>query len=342
MIANLVKKVVAGEHLTAAEARQAMEYMMEGNATPVQIASLLTSLRMKGETEDELLGFAQAMRSLAVPLPLRFADAVDTCGTGGSGRKAFNISTAAAFVVAAGGVPVVKHGNRAASSQSGSADVLEALGVQIRLAPEEANRLLEQTGLSFLFAQLYHPAMKHVMPTRKQLGFRTFFNLLGPLCNPAGVKVQLVGVYDADLTEPVAYVLQRLGIKRAMVVAGLDGMDELTNAAETKVSELKDGRVTTYEVSPEALGLERVARETLSGGTPDENATLIRGIFDGRITGGPRDIVALNAGAALYLAGKAPTLSEGVKEALWIIRSGAACRKLAEVIRLSKEVAHVS
>ncbi|MFC7442122.1 anthranilate phosphoribosyltransferase [Laceyella putida] len=342
MIAALVKKVVEGRHLTAEEAKQAMECMMGGSATPVQIASLLTSLRMKGETIDELLGFAQGMRAQAVPVSTAFADAVDTCGTGGDGGKTFNISTATAFVVAASGIPVVKHGNRAASGKSGSADVLEALGVHIGLKPNEAERLLNQTGLAFLFAQLYHPAMKHVMPTRKELGFRTFFNLLGPLCNPAGVKVQLVGVYDAALTEPVAHVLMRLGIRRAMVVAGRDGLDELTNTAETQVSELRDGRVETYEVTPEAIGLPRVANEEIAGGTPEKNATLIQGIFDGRIEGGARDIVALNAGAVIYLAGKAASLADGVKEALRVIASGAAMRKLDEVIRLSQEVAHVS
>lgn len=342
MIATMVKKVVEGQHLTAGEAKLAMGSMMNGEATPVEIASLLTSLRMKGETIDELYGFAEGMRDKALPMPTRFADAVDTCGTGGDGGKTFNISTAAAFVVAACGIPVVKHGNRAVSGKSGSADVLEALGVNIALKPDEAEQLLKQTGLAFLFAQLYHPAMKHVMPTRKELGFRTFFNLLGPLCNPAGVKVQLVGVYDAQLTEPVAQVLRRLGIKRAMVVAGKDGLDELTHAAETQVSELGEDRVKTYVISPEELGLPRGTSDEIAGGTPAENAALIQRIFDGRTEGGARDIVALNAGAVIYLMGREASLAAGVERAHQVIASGEAKRKLEEVIRISREVAHVS
>ncbi len=341
MIQEVLRKVVSGENLTRLEAYRVMNEMMEGKVTPSQIASLLTSLRMKGETVEELIGFAQGMRSHATRVYHDLPHAVDTCGTGGDGGKTFNISTAAAFVAAAAGVPIAKHGNRAVSSQSGSADVLEELGMDIRLNAKEAQHLLFQTGLCFLFAPLFHQTMRHVMPTRTELGFRTCFNLLGPLVNPAGVKIQLLGVYDPALTENVAHVLSELGIERALVVAGLDGLDEITVTAPTRISEVKEGEVKTYDVTPEQLGVKTFPMEEIAGGSAEYNARLIRGIFDGK-KGAAREVVLVNAGAAIYLAGRASSIREGVRLAAEMIDSGKAKEKLAEVIHASREVRYVS
>lgn len=323
-------KILDGGNLEREEASALMGAMMEGTVPPAQIAAALTGLRIKGETVEELTGLAFAMRAKAEPFPQSASDAVDTCGTGGDGGKTFNISTAAAIVAAAAGVPVAKHGNRAVSSRSGSADVLEALGVPTQLSPEEAGKALQKQGICFLFAPLFHQAMKHVMPVRRELGFRTCFNLLGPLSNPAGVKRQLVGVYDPNLTQPVAEVLTRLGSERVLVVAGLEGIDEISVAGETRISESRDGTIRTFYLTPEELGLSRHPLSALAGGDAEQNAAIIRGVFRGE-PGAPRDVVVANAGAVLYLAGHAASLGEGVEIAAAVIDRGAAEAKLQEM-----------
>lgn len=318
-----------------------MRAIMAGEATAAQIAAFLVALRMKGETVEEIVGFVEAMRERAVALPTRVEGLVDTCGTGGDGADTFNISTAAAIVAAAGGVSVAKHGNRAVSSRCGSADVLEALGVAIQLTPEGAARCLERTGLCFLFAPLYHPSMRHAAGPRREIGLRTVFNLLGPLANPARAERQVVGVYDRRLVPVVAEVLRELGARHCLVVASHDGLDELSIAAPTDVCEVKNGRITSYTVTPEDVGLSRHAPETMRGGNPAANAALIRRIFAGE-KGGARDVVALNAGAALYVGGRAASMAEGVRTAQALIDEGAAAAKLEELIRVSEVLAHAS
>ncbi|MFC4078083.1 anthranilate phosphoribosyltransferase [Salinithrix halophila] len=341
MIQQSLAKVVDGKDLTRRESRELMAAMMEGALSPAQAGAALTALRMKGETVGELTGLATAMREKATRLPAIPSEAVDTCGTGGDGGRTFNISTAAAIVAAGAGVKVAKHGNRAVSSKSGSADVLEALGVDIQQTADDAARALEKTGICFLFAPLFHQAMKHVMPTRKELGFRTCFNLLGPLANPAGVKRQLVGVYDPELTEPVAEVLLSLGSERVMVVSSLDGIDEISVTAETQISEVKDGTVHTRRVTPEELGLTRGTLEDLAGGDANVNARLIRRVLEGE-PGPCRDVVLANAGAVIAIAGKALSLKEGIQLAAEAVDRGAASAKLKEMTESGKEVSYVS
>ncbi|MGA8943847.1 MAG: anthranilate phosphoribosyltransferase [Thermoactinomyces sp.] len=341
MMKSILQKMIDGQNLTQAETNRVMMEMMDGRVSSVQMASFLTALRMKGETVDELIGLAKGIRNQAAPMKYQFEHAVDTCGTGGDGGKTFNISTAAAIVASAAGVPVIKHGNRAVSSKSGSADVLEALNMNIHLNQDEAARLMEKAGLCFLFAPLYHQAMKHVMPTRIKLGFRTCFNLLGPLTNPARVKIQLLGIYDPRLTEKVAYVLAALGVERALVVAGLDGLDEITVSDASRISELKDGEVRTYEVTPESLGVSRSPLAEIAGGTAHENARIIKQIFQGK-PGAPADIVSVNAGAVFYLSNRAGSLAEGTRYAKEIIQSGQAEMQLNKVIQASREVSYVS
>ncbi|PTX59909.1 anthranilate phosphoribosyltransferase [Melghirimyces profundicolus] len=341
MVQQSIAKLIERKDLSRRESETLMSAMMEGRLSSAQAAAALTALRMKGETVEELAGLASSMRSQALRFPRPLTDAVDTCGTGGDGGKTFNISTAAAIVAAAAGVPVAKHGNRAASGKSGSADVLEALGVGIQLTPEEAERALERTRICFLFAPLFHRAMKNVMPTRKELGFRTCFNLLGPLANPAGVKKQLVGVFDPTLTETLARVLLSLGAERAMVVAGLDGIDEITLTGETQISEVRDGSVRTYRITPEELGLQRVPLKALGGGDPSENAGIIRSVLQGE-KGPRRDVVCANAGAVLTIAGHASCLQEGIHLVSEAIDDGRAEAKLKEMARSGKEVSHVS
>lgn len=337
-----LQKVINGESLTKNEAKAVMNQMMLGETSSVKIASLLTALRIKGETVEELIGFAEGMREHATKIehPL-FVDAVDTCGTGGDGSNTFNISTAAAIVAAAADVPVAKHGNRAASSKCGSADVLESLGIEIEANARAAKQLFAKTKLCFLFAPLFHPAMKHVMPTRRELGFRTCFNLLGPLSNPANVTRQLLGVFDPNLTSVIAEVLAALGTKKALVVSSYDGLDELSIAGKTKISELKEGNVTTYELHPEEVGLTLGKKEAIIGGDPETNAAIIQRIFEGE-KGAARDVVVLNAGAVLYVADRVQSIEEGVRLAKELIDQGKAKQKLLEVVEASKEVSHVS
>jgi anthranilate phosphoribosyltransferase len=323
-------RLVAGESLSRGETEELFGALMDGLVSEPIKAALLVALRMKGEAVAEISGAAAAMRSRVIPIPHTSTDLVDTCGTGGDGRGTFNISTAAALVASAAGVSVAKHGNRSVSSKSGSADVLSALGVKIEIDPATAGRALDEVGITFLFAPLLHPAMREVMPVRRELGMRTIFNVLGPLTNPAGARRQVMGVYAKSLVEPIGLVLRDLGAEHALVVHG-DGLDEITTTGTTTVSEVRDGEVRTYTLEPERFGLRRVAVEDLAGGQPDENAVLLRRIFGGE-TGPLADVTALNAGAAIYVAGLAPSLEDGYEAARNALASGAAARKLDALV----------
>jgi anthranilate phosphoribosyltransferase len=322
-------RLTAGESLTREETEDLFGQLMDGQLSETMKAALLIALRMKGEAVAEISGAAAAMRQRAIPIPHVRQGLVDTCGTGGDGRGTFNISTAAALVAAAAGAAVAKHGNRSVSSKSGSADVLAALGVKIEVDPATAGRTLDAVGIAFLFAPLLHPAMREVMPVRRELGMRTIFNVLGPLTNPAGARRQVMGVYAESLVEPIGHVLRDLGAEHALVVHG-DGMDEITTTGRTRVAEVRDGEVRLFDVEPERFGLRRVAQEALAGGTPDENAAAVRRVFGGE-EGALAEVTALNAGAALYVGGLAATLEEGVATARATLASGAAERKLEEL-----------
>jgi anthranilate phosphoribosyltransferase len=329
-------KVVQAMDLQEAEMGEVMTEMMEGKATPAQMGGFLTALRMKGETVEEVTGAARIMRQKATRIDARSSVIVDTCGTGGDGGKTFNISTTAAFVVAAAGLTVAKHGNRAVSSSCGSADVLEALGVNIEVSPEVVEECLQQIGIGFLFAPKLHGAMKHAIGTRRELGLRTVFNLLGPLTNPASATAQLIGVYDPKLTEMFAGVLRNLGTKRAFVVHGADGLDEATITGETRVSELREGAVTTYNLDPVDFFGRTFEGEGLRGGDSKTNAVITRDILAGK-DGAPRKIVLLNAALAIVAGGRAETFGEGIKVAEDCIDSGAARRKLEALIELTRQ-----
>ena len=338
MIKEAIIKIVSKEDLTYEEARDTMLEIMKGETTPTQNAAFLAALSTKStkaETIDEISGCAYAMRSLATPVPHPGMEVLEIVGTGGDGAHSFNISTTTAMVVAAGGVKVAKHGNRAASSLSGTADCLEALGINIQQDPELCQKLLKEAGFCFMFAQKYHAAMKYVGPIRKELGFRTVFNILGPLTNPAKPEMFLLGVYDEYLVEPVAKVLSSLGVKRALVVYGKDRMDEVSASAPTTVCELRDGFYRTFEIKPEDFGLARGIKEEIVGGSPQENAEITRGILNGTITGAKRDIVLMNAGCALYAGKAAASIEEGVKLAAHLIDSGAALETLEKVAKVS-------
>ncbi|MFA5330885.1 MAG: anthranilate phosphoribosyltransferase [Methanoregula sp.] len=329
-----------GKHdLTPAEAESVMDTIMTGQATQAQIGGFLTGLRMKGETPEEIAAFARVMRAHAVRVtPNVSGTLVDTCGTGGDGSQTFNISTASAFVAAGAGVPVVKHGNRGVSSRCGSADVLAALGVAVGTVPAERQaKIVDEIGIAFLFAPNHHPATKYVMAARHELGCRTVFNILGPLANPAGAEAQVLGVYDNTLTGPVAEVLRLLGISRAMVVFG-SGLDEITVTGETNVTELNGGRIANYTVTPEQFGLARAAPTDLVGGDPKENARIVRAVLAGK-KGAHRDIVLMNAGAAIYVGGRAGTLAEGIRLAAESIDSGKAQEKLDALITATRGAA---
>lgn len=340
MIKEAIIKIVNKEDLTYEEAKQTMLEIMNGQTTPTQNAAFLAALSTKStraETIDEISGCAEAMRSLATPVPHPGMEVLEIVGTGGDNAHSFNISTTAAMVIAAAGVKVAKHGNRAASSLSGTADCLEALGVNIRQDPAKALEMLEKTGFCFLFAQLYHAAMKYVGPIRKELGFRTVFNILGPLTNPAKPEMFLLGVYDEYLVEPVAKVLTSLGVKRGFVVFGQDRLDEISASAPTSVCEIRDGFYRTSVIKPEDFGLARGTKDEIVGGTPQENAQITREILSGKQQGTKRNIVLMNAGAALYIAGKADSMADGIALAADLIDSGKAEKKLEEVIKVSNE-----
>ena len=337
MLQNAIRKLVEGISLSEAEIAAAMNVIMEGNATDAQIGSFITALRLKGETIEEITGCAKVMREKAERILPDVDYSIDTCGTGGDGANTFNISTAAAFVAAAGGVVVAKHGNRSVSSRSGSADVLEALGVNISLTPLQVKECIEKTGIGFMFAPTFHKSMKYAAGARKELGIRTVFNVLGPLTNPANAKGQVIGVFKEELTEPIANVLLNLKIDRALVVHGLDGLDEITTTDRTKVSEVKEGRVVSYLISPEDYGLEKSSQQELTGGDAHTNAQIIKSIFKGQV-GPKRDIVILNAGAALYVGKAAGSIKEGVKMAEALIGSGRAMEKLIELQKFTNIV----
>jgi anthranilate phosphoribosyltransferase len=341
MIQEAIKKVVSRENLSRDEARQLMAYIMEGQATDAQIAAVLIALRMKGETIDEITGFAETMREKASKVDNRAHALLDTCGTGGAAVKTFNVSTLSAIIASSAGVSVAKHGNRAMSSKCGTADVLEVLGINIALSPEQAEECLQKTGFCFMFAPLYHKAMKYAVGPRKEIGMRTVFNVLGPLTNPAGANLRVLGVFDQNLTEVIALVLHELGTERAMVVAGYDGLDEITINGPTKITELKDGKVFTYDLTPEQVGLQSYSLEEVSGGDAEFNAQIIRDVLDGK-KGAARDIVLLNAGASLYIAGKADSIADGVKEAAGLIDAGAAKAKLQQLIEVTGAIQYVS
>ncbi len=338
MIKEAIIKIVNKEDLTYEEARDTMLEIMRGETTPTQNAAFLAALSTKStkaETIDEISGCAYAMRSLATPVPHPGMEVLEIVGTGGDGAHTFNISTTTAMVTAAGGLKVAKHGNRAASSLSGTADCLEALGINIQQDPELCRKMLEETGFCFMFAQKYHAAMKYVGPIRKELGFRTVFNILGPLTNPAKPEMFLLGVYDEYLVEPVAKVLSSLGVKRALVVYGQDRMDEVSVSAPTTVCELRDGFYRTFVIQPEDFGLERGTKAEIVGGSPAENAQITRGILDGSVTGAKRNIVLMNAGCALYAGKAAASIAEGVKLAAELIDSGKALQTLEKVAEVS-------
>jgi anthranilate phosphoribosyltransferase len=337
MIQQAIATVAAGNDLSEQGAAAAMEEMMTGEATQAQVAALLTALRIKGESVSEIAGMARVMREKALHVDVPGA-LLDTCGTGGDGKGTFNVSTAAAFVCAAAGLRVAKHGNRAATSAAGAADTLEALGAKIELSPEQVAACIEKTGIGFMFAPSFHPAMRFVAPVRREIGVRTIFNFLGPLTNPAGAQHQLLGVGEGALAPKIAEVLGRLGTQRALVVHSEDGLDEVSISAPTHVQELQNGRVSSYTLTPEDAGLPRAPLESVKGGSPADNARRIRDIFAGA-TGPARDFVLLNAAAALIAGGRAKDLRDGVRIAAEAIDSGAATRVLDAFIAATNEVA---
>ena len=342
MIVEAIRKVVDGKDLNREEAFAVMDAIMSGQATDAQIASFLTALRMKGETVEELIGFARVMREKVSPVKTRHRVQtslsgtdremlVDTCGTGGDATGTFNVSTATAFVVAGAGIPVAKHGNRSVSSLCGSADVVEALGVRLDLPPERVGRCVDEVGIGFCYAPLLHKAMRYVMLARKEIRIRTVFNILGPLTNPAHALAQVIGVYDGGLTEVMAQVLKELGTVRAFVVHGEDGLDEISNTCESRISELRHNEVRTYTVRPEDFGLRRARMTDLQGGSAADNAEIIRQILKGE-QGPRRDIVVLNAGAAIAAGGRAEDIAAGVGTAQHSIESGAALERLNRLV----------
>jgi len=349
IIADAVRALVERRDLSRVEAAGAMDAIMSGAATNAQIAAFLVALRMKGETVEELIGFAQVMRQKVVRVRTRGDEVagltgtdremlIDTCGTGGDASGTFNVSTATAFVVAGAGLKVAKHGNRSSSTLCGSADVVEALGISLELTPAQVGRCIDEIGIGFMYAPLLHTAMKHVMPARREIGVRTVFNLLGPLTNPAGANAQLIGVASAGLTEPLARVLAELGTIRAFVVHGADGLDEISNTGESQISEVHQGVVRSSRVRPEDFGLPRATIRDLRGGDRGENAQIIRLVLGGE-PGPRRDIVLMNAAAALVAGGKARDLKEGVGMASQSIDSGAAASKLAALVERSQSLA---
>ena len=334
MIQEAIGKLVEGRHLSADEAEKVMDLIMTGEATQAQIGAYLVALRMAGETPEEIAGSVRSMRARATWVKTKHPFVIDVVGTGGDGTHTFNISTSAALVVAAAGQPVAKHGNRAVSSKSGAADVLKALGVNIEASPEKVGDCIDEAGVGFLFAPMLHGAMKHAIGPRRELAMRSIFNVMGPLTNPARAQSQLVGVYAPELTELVADVLRRVGCQKALVVHGSDGMDELTLTGPSRVSEWDGSEMRTYDVTPEEAGLERADADALKGGEPAENADITRAILAGE-NGPKRDIVLLNAAAALIAANKAENLREGVGQAASAIDSGKAARVLSHLVEVS-------
>lgn len=337
MIKQAISQLVDGQDLSQAQAEDVMGQIMTGAATPAQIGSFLTALRLKGETIDEIVGCARAMRRAAIQVQPRRTDLIDTCGTGGDGAHTFNISTTAAFVVAGAGLGVAKHGNRSVSSQCGSADVLQALDVNLNLTPAQIAGCIDEVGIGFLFAPALHPAMKHAIGPRREMGIRSIFNILGPLTNPANAPTQVMGVFDGALTEPLANVLRELGGRAAFVVHGADGLDELSTTGLNRVSSFSNGGVESYALDPAALGLPRATLSDLAGGDPDENAVLTRAVLAGE-RGPQRDVVLLNAAAALVAGGVAGDLQEALDRAGAAIDSGRALARLDDLVRYTQGV----
>ena len=333
-----IKAVTENRDLSTEEMTEVMRMIMTGEATPAQIGGFLVGLRMKGETVDEITAAAGVMRELATRVSVKGQHLVDTCGTGGDAASTFNISTASAFVVAAAGGQVAKHGNRSVSSKCGSADVLEAAGVNLELDPEQVARCIEQLGVGFMFAPKHHSAMKHAIGPRREMGVRTIFNVLGPLTNPAGAPNQVLGVFSDQLLVPLAEVLQKLGSKHVLVVHAEDGMDEISTGAPTHVAELKDGKISSYTITPEQFELSRSDITQLKVETAEESLATIRGVLNNQ-SGPARDIVVLNAGAAIYAADLVPSLEAGIKKAAEVIADGSAATKLDELIKLSQSFA---
>lgn len=338
MIQKAIHEVITGQNLSYEAAKEVMNEIMNGETTPAQMAAFLTGLRMKGETIDEITACASVMREKAMKLEPDFP-VIDIVGTGGDEAGTFNISTTSAFVVASGKVPVAKHGNRSVSSKSGAADVLEHLGVKLDLTAEQSGIVLKETGMCFLFAQAYHASMKYAGPVRKELGIRTIFNILGPLSNPAGASMQLLGVYDPKLVKPLAQVLSNLGVTRGLVVCGADGLDEATVTGPTHVCEIRFGTLTTYDITPEEFGLNRCCLSDLKGGSPEENATITRDILAGTLHGPKRDIVLLNSALSLYLGMDDCSIMDCIKQAEDLIDSLKASAKLNEFVAAVNEVA---
>jgi anthranilate phosphoribosyltransferase len=333
-IREAIEKLVNRVNLSEEEAISVMNEIMTGEATPLQVASFLTALRMKGETVEEITGAARVMREKAHRVKVESKTVLDTCGTGGDQKGTFNISTTCAFVVAGAGIPVAKHGNRSVSSQSGSADVLGALGVKVDAPKEAVEACIDKIGIGFLFAPLLHEAMKYAVQPRRDIGIRTIFNLLGPLTNPAMATHQLMGLYSGQLVGVIAHVLKNLGSVRAMVVHGIEGLDEISLCGPTKVAELRDGQVKEYVIEPEAVGLERRRMEDLRGGSSEDSANLVRGVLRGK-KGAPRDVVLFNSAAALYVGGKALSVEEGMHLAAESIDSGKAQEKLERLVQMT-------
>ena len=336
MIKEAIKKLVDGEDLTYDEAAEVMDEMMSGTATQSETASFLTALRIKGETIDEITACATVMRDKALHIKTA-SDVLDIVGTGGDGTGTFNISTTAAFVVAAADIPVAKHGNRSMSSKSGAADCLEALGVNLTISPQRSAEILKSTGICFMFAQSYHSSMRFVGPVRKEIGIRNIFNVLGPLTNPASASLQVTGVYSEALVEPIARVFVNLGVKRGYVFYGMDGMDEVTVTAPTKVCEINNGKFRTYQINTEQFGMPTYSTEALAGGDGKENAEITKQILKSEIKGAKRDIVLLNSALGICAGGKAESIAEGIRLAESLIDSGKAYEKLEQFVKATNE-----
>ena len=335
MITDAIKKLVNGENLDYKEIQTVIKQITEGKTTDAQIAAFLTALRIKGETVQEITAAAQTMKDRCIPINIKTPEAIDIVGTGGDCTGTFNISTAAAFIAAAAGCKVAKHGNSSVSSKSGAADVLEALGAKINLKPDESLAIFEKTGICFMFAPNYHPCMKFVANVRREIGIRTLFNIIGPLINPANTKMQLIGVYDEKLVEPIAKVLQNLGITGGMTLHGKDGLDEATITGPTMISEIKNSKITSYTIKPEDFGLKTASIKDIQGGDAKENSEILFNIFSGKETGPKRDIALLNAALALYITGKTKDIKNGVELAKAAIDKGFAAKLLDDFITLS-------
>lgn len=336
MLKELLAKVSAKENLTYDEAKGAISEIMSGECSPVLISSFLTALAAKGETEEEIAGCADGMRSMALILDSG-CETLDIVGTGGDRSNSFNISTSASLIIAAAGIKVAKHGNRAASSKSGAADCLEALGVKIDASPEKMKKALDEANICFLFAQKYHSAMRYVGPVRKEIGIRTVFNILGPLTNPANAQRMILGVFNEDYVDKISKALVKLGVKEALVVFGEDGLDEISACGETLVAEVRNGEIKHYKISPEDFGLVRCTKEELLGGTPQENAQITRNVLNGKGTAAQRTAVIMNAGAGIYVSKTGVTLAEAIKTAQDMIDSGKAAKTLEDFIRITNE-----